>query len=102
MSEAVVSRKTYVIVWVSLLVLLGATVGAAYLSLGRFNAIIALGIASIKAVIIAMYFMHLRYSPRLVWCYAGGAVLWLGILFAFSFSDYLARSLLPAPTVWLP
>jgi cytochrome c oxidase subunit 4 len=102
MSEAVISRRTYVTVWAALLVLLGATVGAAYINLGRLNVLAALSIASMKALIIGLYFMHLRYSPRLIWAYAGGALLWLGMMFAFSFSDYLARSLLPDPTVWLP
>lgn len=103
MSEVAVSRTKYMIVWAVLLLLLAATVAVAYrVHLGRLNTIAALGIASIKAVIIGLYFMHLRYSSRLMWCYAAGAVLWLGIMFAFAFSDYLYRSLLPAPTVWLP
>ena len=103
MSEAVISKKAYVLVWASLLVLLGVTVAVAYyVQAGPFNAVIALAIAGVKAMIIGVYFMHLRYSPRLMWCYAGAAVLFLGIMFAFAFSDYLYRSLLPSPTVWLP
>jgi cytochrome c oxidase subunit 4 len=102
MSETLVSKKTYVVVWASLLVLLGATVWVAYLQLGRWNPYIAVGIASVKAIIIALYFMHVRYSPRLVWVFAGAGALWLGIMFALSLGDYLTRGYLAQPTNWQP
>ena len=63
--------RTYITVWASLLILLALTVGAAYIPLGPFNTITAISIAVTKAVIIALYFMHLRYSPRLTWVFAG-------------------------------
>jgi cytochrome c oxidase subunit 4 len=100
--SAVISKKTYFIVWALLLVLLGATVGVAYLQLGRFNVVIAVGIAVIKATIIVMYFMHVRYSPRLVWVFAGAGALWLGIMLALTIGDYQTRQYLPAPTNWQP
>jgi cytochrome c oxidase subunit 4 len=101
MSE-VVSKKTYLIVWAALMILVGVTVGAAYLQLGRFNAVIAVGIATTKAILIVLYFMHVRYSPRLVWVFAGAGALWLGIMFALSIGDYLTRGYLPPPTDWQP
>jgi cytochrome c oxidase subunit IV len=94
--------RTYITVWVSLLVLLGLTVGAAYIPLGEFNTITAITIAVIKAVIIGLYFMHLRYSSRLNWVFAGAGFFWLLILFTLALGDYATRSRMPSPTVWLP
>jgi cytochrome c oxidase subunit IV len=102
MEETILAKKTYVKVWATLLLLLAVTVGVAYIHLGPFNIFAALTIAIAKALVIAMYFMHLRYSPRLTWIVAGAGFLWLLILFAISLGDYLTRSWLPAPTVWLP
>jgi cytochrome c oxidase subunit 4 len=102
MSEIVVPRKTYVMVWAALLMLLGLTVAVAYLHLGWANPVAAVGIAVIKATIIILYFMHVRYSPRLVWVFVGAGFFWLCILFALTFGDYLTRGYLPAPTIWQP
>ena len=93
--------RTYITVWAGLLILLGLTVGAAYVPLGPFNTITAVSIAVIKAVIIALYFMHLRNSPHLMWVFAGAGFFWLLILFTLVFGDYATRSWMPAPTVWL-
>jgi len=57
----------------------------------RLNTIVALTIASVKATLVVLYFMHVRYSPRLVWVIVASALFWMGILFAFTFSDYLTR-----------
>jgi cytochrome c oxidase subunit 4 len=102
MSETVITPKIYVRVWTGLLVLLAVTVGAAYIHLGRLNPLVALSIAVIKAVIIMLYFMHLRYSSRLVWVFVGAGFVWLGIMFVLSLGDYFARPYLPKPTIWLP
>ena len=98
MSETVIPKKTYVFVWASLLALLGATVAIAYVHLGRFNAAAAFTIASIKAVIIILYFMHVRYSTRLTALTAVGGLFFLGILIAMTLNDYASRGLvLPVP-----
>ena len=94
--------RTYIVVWIALLVLLALTVGAAYVPLGEFNTITAVSIAVIKAVIIGLYFMHLRYSPRLTWVVAGAGFFWLLIMFTLSLGDYATRSWMPSPTIWLP
>ena len=93
--------RTYITIWAVLLLLLGLTVGAAYVPLGPFNTITAVSIAVTKAVIIALYFMHLRYNPRLNWVFAGAGFFWLLILFTLAFGDYATRSWMPSPTVWL-
>jgi cytochrome c oxidase subunit 4 len=59
---------------------------------GPLNVIIALSIASIKATLVVLYFMHLRYSARLVWIIFISALFWLGILFALTLSDYWTRA----------
>jgi cytochrome c oxidase subunit 4 len=53
--------------------------------------IIALTIASVKATLVILYFMHLRYSARLVWVIFISALFWMGLLFALTFSDYWTR-----------
>jgi cytochrome c oxidase subunit IV len=87
----IVPLKTNLAVFVALLVMLLATVGAAELDLGRLNTIVALSIAVAKALIIMLYFMHVKYSGRITKVFAGAAFFWLGILIALSMSDYLTR-----------
>lgn len=96
-SEPLVSRKTYLLVFASLLALLAITLVAASLDLGALNPVIALTIALAKALLIALYFMHLRYSNPLIWVVAMGGVFWLGILLVLTMSDYLTRGWLPIP-----
>jgi cytochrome c oxidase subunit 4 len=102
MSETIVSKGTYVVVWLALLVLLAATVAVSYVHLGILNIIATIGIASIKALIIMMYFMHVRYSPRLTWVVVGAGFFWLAILFTLAFGDYYTRVYMPMPTDWKP
>ncbi|RUL89569.1 cytochrome C oxidase subunit IV family protein [Tautonia sociabilis] len=91
MSQHVFTIKTNLIIFAILMVLLVVTVGVAYLELGVLEIPIALTIAVVKAVLIMLYFMHLRYSSRLTWLFAGSGTLWLLILLAFSLSDFLSR-----------
>ena len=102
MSETIVSRTTYLVVWAALLALLAATVAASYVHLGFFNVVATVAIAAIKAVLIIMYFMHVRYSPRLVWVFVGVGFFWLAILFSLAFGDYYTRVYMPVPTDWKP
>jgi cytochrome c oxidase subunit 4 len=101
MSEAIVPTRIYVRAWVSLVVLLGITIAASYIHMGWLNGAVAIVIAFMKALIIVLYFMHVRYSPRLIWVFAGAGILWLGIMFSLSMADYHSRALLPAPAAWL-
>jgi cytochrome c oxidase subunit 4 len=102
MSATIVPKRIYLFVWMSLLVLLAITVGVAYIHLGWLNAAAAVSIAVVKATIIILYFMHVRYSPRLLWVFVGAGFFWLGILFVLSLGDYFTRVYLPLPTVWGP
>jgi cytochrome c oxidase subunit 4 len=74
-----------------LLALTLLTVGIAYIDLGTLNLIVALGIALGKALLVMLFFMHLRRSAYLVWIFAGAGVIWLGHLILFTLLDYLTR-----------
>jgi len=84
--------RTLLMVYVVLMVLLGATVGAAFIHLGSFNIVLAMLIAVTKAAFVIWIFMHVKYGGRLVWIFATAAFLWLGIMLVFTFSDYMTRS----------
>src|SRR5215211_6015755 len=95
MNQHIISRKTYILVWLGLMILLAATLIAAAFDLGWLNLAIMLGIAVCKALLIALFFMHLRVSSRVTWVFAGAGVFWLAILLALVMSDYLSRGWLP-------
>ena len=73
------------------MVLTAATVAAAYVNLGPFNIVIALAIASLKATLVVLYFMHARYSPKRTHMVIIAAVFWLAIMLALTLSDYVTR-----------
>lgn len=83
--------KTYYVVFAALLVLLVATVFVAELDLGAWNFLAAASIATVKAVLIILFFMHVRYSQPLIWLVAGAGFFWLAIMFALTMADYLTR-----------
>jgi len=68
------------------------TVKAAFVDLGRMNIVIALGIASIKATLVVLYFMHARYSPKRTQLVIVCSVFWLAIMLALTLADYNTRS----------
>ncbi|HYV13360.1 MAG TPA: cytochrome C oxidase subunit IV family protein [Pyrinomonadaceae bacterium] len=92
MSEHIVSVRVYVTIFLVLLLGTGLTVAAAFVEFpGKLNTVVALTIAVTKATFVVLYFMHLRYSSRLVWVIVASALFWMAILFALTFSDYLTR-----------
>ncbi len=95
MTSHIASVKIYLTVFMVLLVLLALTVIASYLPLGRFNVVIALLIAIAKMFLVMLFFMHVRYSGRLIWIYVGVGFFWLAILLALTMSDFLTRSWSP-------
>jgi cytochrome c oxidase subunit 4 len=97
MSQHIVPIRTYVSIFVALLLLTLLTVGVALIDLGRLNIVVALAIATIKAMLVLLYFMHLRYGTRLPWLVVAGGFFWLGILILFSMSDVLSRGILGFP-----
>ncbi len=96
MSEHIVSLKIYVTIFLALMMGTALTVWAGVHDFpGQLNVIIALTIAVVKATLVVLYFMHVRYSSRLIWVVFTSAIFWLGILFALTLSDYWTRGWLP-------
>ena len=92
MSEHIVPVRIYVTIFLVLLVGTALTVLAAFQDCPwQLNTIVAMTIAITKATFVVLYFMHVRYSARLVWVIVASALFWLVILFALTFSDYLTR-----------
>jgi cytochrome c oxidase subunit IV len=86
-----IPKATYFTIAALLAVLLVATVAAAQVDLGVWNVPVALSIAVAKAVLIVLYFMHVRYGSPLVRLFAGGGFFWLLIMFTFLAADVLRR-----------
>jgi cytochrome c oxidase subunit 4 len=83
---------TYFAVFFALLVGTGLTVYAASLDLGRFNAPVALTIATIKATLVALFFMHVKgASERLTKLVVVAALLFLLLLLGLTMTDYATR-----------
>jgi cytochrome c oxidase subunit 4 len=96
MSEQIVQPRIYVVIFLALMLGTGLTVFAAFHDFpGPLNAVVALTIAVIKATLVVLYFMHVRYSSRLIWLVIGSALFWLAIMFALTISDYWTRTWLP-------
>jgi len=87
----VVPASLYVGIWATLMVLTLTTVLASFAELGLFNIVVALVIATIKGSLVVLFFMHLRYSPKLTMVAVIAAVFWLFIMFSLTMTDYLSR-----------
>ena len=96
MSEHIVSLKVYITIAAALMVGTALTVVVGKMDFpGPLNVIMALTIACVKATLVVLYFMHVRYSSKLVWLIFASALFWLAILFALTFADYWTRGWLP-------
>ena len=83
--------RTYLIVWATLLALLGMSVGSAFIPLGKFNVVINLVIACAKALLVVIFFMHIGRSTPVTRFAAGIGLLWLVLLAGLSMIDFLVR-----------
>ncbi len=91
MNHASPDKKVYYSAAGALLVLLALTVGVSYLPLGSWGPAVAMTIACSKALVIALYFMHIRYASRLTMLFAAAGIFWLLVMFALTFGDYATR-----------
>jgi len=91
MNEAAVSIRTYGLVFVTLLFLTATTFVVSGVDLGGLNAVAALVIAMVKALLVALFFMHLRYSRPLMLMVVAAGLLWLGIMITLTLGDFLTR-----------
>ena len=91
MSSHVVPLRTYYLIFLTLMVCTAITVAVAFVDLGPLNIIVAMAIAVLKATLVVLFFMHVKYSTRLTWAVVLGSIFWLGILFVLTMGDYLTR-----------
>lgn len=90
-SHHITSPRAYLLIFGALLVLTGVTAAVAFVDLGLLNTVVAMTIAVCKGLLVVLFFMHLRYSEKLTWIFAGAAFFWLAILLSLTVSDYLSR-----------
>lgn len=86
-----------ILVWAALMALLLLSFGSAYLKLGAWNNVINLGIAAVKALLVAVFFMHLRSASTMLRIVAATALLTLALLFGLSHADYATRVMQHSP-----
>jgi len=91
MSESITAQSTYLLVYLGLVTLTVISVAASFLPLGLWHAAVGLSIATVKGLLVALFFMHLLHSTRLSWAVALGGLFWLGILLSLTLTDYLTR-----------
>lgn len=85
------SFRTYLVTFVVLLLLLGLTVGVAFLPLGFWNPAVAMTVATVKMVLIVLFFMHLYESDKLIWIFALSGLAWLFMLLISVVTDVFTR-----------
>ena len=90
-TEHIVPPGIYAGIITTLLILTGLTVFAAYLDLGRLNIAVALLIATIKATLVVLFFMHAKYVPKRTKLVIISGIFWLALLLFMTLSDYASR-----------
>ena len=93
----IASVKSYVGIFLALMVLTAITVLVAYVNLGQLNKVVALGIASLKATLVVLFFMHVKYSSRLTKLVVMSGFFFLIILLGLTMVDYGSRGWTPMP-----
>lgn len=88
----IVTPIQYCMVFGTLLVFTGITVGAAYVNMGALNPVIALAIACFKAVVVILFFMHVKYQSRLIKMTVGAGFFTFLVLIMMTLSDYMSRA----------
>ena len=91
MTGHILPRRVYFLVFAALMVLTWITVAVARQDLEPFNSVVALTVAVTKAVLVVLYFMHVKYSSRLTKLVVGSGFLWLVVLIGLVMSDYVSR-----------
>jgi cytochrome c oxidase subunit 4 len=95
MSDHIVPVSLYIGIFVALLCLTALTTGVAYIDLGAFNTV-----AVVKMLLVVLFFMHVKYSGRLIQVFILAGALFLAILITLTLADELTRHWSPTPTGW--
>lgn len=91
MSAHALPIRLYYGIFLALIALTGTTVWVSTIDLGPMNIVVALSIAVLKALLVVLYFMHVRYSSRLTWVFVAAGFFWFFILIAFTMADFVSR-----------
>ena len=91
MSGHVAPKGMYYLVFIALIIGTGLTVAVAEVDLGALNNVAMLAIACTKALLVILFFMHVRWSSRLTWVVVASGFFWLLILFGLGMTDYMSR-----------
>jgi cytochrome c oxidase subunit IV len=98
MTEKVVRKSTYVWIWAVLMCLTALTATVSFINLHRWSTVVAFLIATIKAGLVVIFFMHLRYErERNIWIWSAVSAVWLTLLLVLTMGDYLTRGFLQVP-----
>lgn len=89
--DHVLPLRVYLGVFLALLAGTALTTWVATVDLGRLNDAVALAIAGTKAALVILYFMHVRYSSKLIWAFALAGFVWLVLFFVLILADYETR-----------
>jgi cytochrome c oxidase subunit IV len=92
MSEHIIPTKTYIGIWIALMCLTVITASVAFIDLGALNTVVALIIATCKALLVVLFFMHVKYtSEKLTKMVILSSIFWLMLLLFLSLADYGTR-----------
>lgn len=93
--EHITTYKTYFIIWAALMVLTVITVYVSYIDFGTMNVVIAMAVASLKAALVALFFMHLKFEDSITWVFALFPLALLFLLITMTFVDTFTRVVVP-------
>lgn len=91
--------KVYIGIFLTLMVLTVVTVLVAYVNVGAFNKVVALSIASFKATLVVLFFMHVKYASRLTQLFVVSGMFFLAILLGLTMVDYGSRMWVNPPAL---
>jgi cytochrome c oxidase subunit IV len=91
-TEQIASASLYYAVYIALVILTIGTVGLSFCNLQNWHTIVGLIIATCKATLVALFFMHLLHNARITWLALFAGLFWLAILMSLTLTDYLSRS----------
>ncbi len=95
MAEHVIPRRTYMVVWIALMALMVLTAAISRVNLGEWSTVVALVIAAAKALLVVLFFMHVKYEQqKIAWVFVIAGFFWLAILLTLTLTDYMTRGYL--------
>lgn len=100
MAGHIVSKKIYFVIFFALIALTGLTTVVAFVDLGPLNTVAALAIAVLKATLVVLFFMHMKYNPPLTRIVVVAAFVWLAILLTLTMGDFATRGWTGVPSGW--